>query len=89
MKDPRSRFIRMLLIAFLVTGVLVFCLLPISYRRDPFSRADSHTSRIGMHGDGEEIHRAQERDEEDLLLRLWREELEHHPGMRSLIGRRK
>lgn len=89
MKDPRSRYIRFLLAAFLVTGALVFCLLPISYRRDSFTHVRGRASHIGERGDGEEIHRAGETDEEDLLLRLWREELERHPGTGSLIGRRK
>lgn len=89
MKDPRSRYIRFLLAAFLVTGALVFCLLPISYRRDPFTHVRGRASHIGERDDGEEIHRAGETDEEDLLLRLWREELARHPGTGSLIGRRK
>lgn len=88
MKDPRSRYIRFLLAAFLVTGAILFCLLPISHRRDPFTRVRGRASHIGERGDGEEIRRTDETDEEDLLLRLWREELERHHGAGSLIGHR-
>ncbi len=88
MKDPRFFYIRFLLVAFLVTGVLVFCILPISYRRDTFPHPGG-TSRIGERGDGEEIRHTDERDTEDLLLHLWRQELSRHPDARSLVGRRR
>lgn len=89
MKDPRSHNIRLLLLSFLLTGAVMFCLLPVSYRRDPFARVQGRTSRIGERTDGEEIRHADEKDTEDLLLHLWREEMERHSGAGSLIGRRK
>ncbi len=89
MKDPRSFYIRLLLAAFLVTGVLVFCILPISYRRDTFPHPGAGTSRIGARGDGEEIRHTGEKDTEDLLLHLWRQELSRHPDARPLMGRRR
>ena len=85
MKDPRSFYIRFLLAMFLVAGTLVFCILPISYRRDTTPHIDG-TPHIGVRGNGEEIRHTGEKDTEDLLMHLWRRALSRHPGAPSLTG---
>lgn len=86
MKQPMPIWLRYLLLSFLLTALTVFCTLPVSYPREAFPHAQSRTHHIGDMGAREEIHHAREENREDLLTRLWREELEKNPGGSSLTG---
>lgn len=86
MKQPMPMWFRYLSLSFLLTALALFCTLPVSYPRQTFPHAKSRTHHIGDAGSREEIHHAREEDTEDLLTRLWREELEKNPGETSLTG---
>lgn len=72
MKDPRLPLVRLLLASFLVTGALLFCLVPISYGRDAPRHVHGVTERLGGRESGEALRHTGDGVEEDLLTHLWR-----------------